>query len=51
MSVPAADVQITDIPRGFGWNGGTDNAWRSGVESAVTDILFTPVGDDIPAAA
>jgi CubicO group peptidase (beta-lactamase class C family) len=39
--VPAAGAHTTDIPRGFGWNGGTGTTWRSDVESDLTGILFT----------
>jgi CubicO group peptidase (beta-lactamase class C family) len=44
MSVPAAGSHTTDIPRGFGWNGGTGTVWRSDVEPDLTGILFTQRG-------
>ena len=41
MLVPAAGVDATAIPGGFGWDGGTGTTWRSDVDRDITGILFT----------
>ena len=42
MLVPASGVQVTGIPGGFGWDGGTGTTWRSDLDRGITGILFTP---------
>lgn len=39
--VPAGTGAASEIPGGFGWDGGTGTTWRSDVERGLTGILFT----------
>jgi CubicO group peptidase (beta-lactamase class C family) len=41
MRVPASTGVASEIPGGFGWDGGTGTMWRSDVERGLTGILFT----------
>lgn len=41
MRVPAGTGVASEIPGGFGWDGGTSTTWRSDVERGLTGILFT----------
>ena len=41
MAVPAAGIESEEIPRGFGWDGGTGTTWRSDIATGLTGILFT----------
>ena len=46
MLVPAADAptssnNVSSIPHGFGWDGGTGTAWRSDRTRGLTGVLFT----------
>jgi CubicO group peptidase (beta-lactamase class C family) len=41
MAVPASGVESDEIPRGFGWNGGSGTAWKSDTVTGLTGILFT----------
>jgi CubicO group peptidase (beta-lactamase class C family) len=41
MAAPAGTEPAYDIPRGFGWNGGTGTTWTTDPDMGLTGILFT----------
>jgi CubicO group peptidase (beta-lactamase class C family) len=49
MAAPVASLTTSDIPRGFGWEGGTGTTWRTDPSTGLTCILFTQRAMNSPA--
>jgi CubicO group peptidase (beta-lactamase class C family) len=41
MAAPLSGTPTSDIPRGFGWDGGTGTTWRTDPSTGLSGILFT----------
>jgi CubicO group peptidase (beta-lactamase class C family) len=50
MAAPVPGEAVTDVPSGFGWDGGTGTTWRTDPSSGLTGILFTQRSMESPVA-